>query len=144
MFNNLTPEEVDSLVRGHAYFKLPKGVAYYSNRGQLSDCSMENTKPNEGWLFKSRDGVLYYYDPHRESLKVVLGGGSVVSKPYKVSLEGLQKLLNKELSLSDFEVDQELWLTDYLQNLTPTTRTSLLVEFLKQGFDLDLEGLVND
>lgn len=144
MFNNLIPEEVDSLVRGNAYFKLPKGVAYYSDKKQLSDCSLENTKFNEGWLFKNQDGVLHYYDPHRESLKVVLGGGSVVSKPHRVSVEGLQQLLNREVSLSDFEVDQELWLTDYLQSLTPTTRMHLLVEFLKQGYDLDLEGLVHD
>lgn len=144
MLNNLTPEEVDFLVRKNDYFKLPKEVAYYSAREELSTCSLENTKLNEGWLFKNQDGVLYYYDPHRESLKMVLGGGSVVSKPHKVSLEGLQKLLNKELSLSDFEVDQKLWLTNYLQSLTPTTRTSLLVEFLKQGFDLDVESLAHD
>lgn len=144
MFNNLLPEEVDSLVRGNAYFKLPKGVAYYSDKDQLSDCSLENTKPNEGWLFNTKGRVLYYYDPHRESLKMVLGEGSVVSKPHKVSMEGLQQLLNREVSLSDFEVDLELWLAQYIQELTPTTRMHLLVEFLKQGYDLDLEGLVHD
>ena len=144
MLNNLTPEEVDFLVRENDYFKLPKEVAYYSAREELSACSLENTKLNEGWLFKNQDGVLYYYDPHRESLKMVLGEGSVVSKPHRVSIDGLQKLLNRELSLSDFEVDQELWLTNYLQELTPTTRTSLLFTLLKQGFDLDLEGLTSE
>lgn len=141
MFNNLSPEEVDYLVRRNNYFKLPKEVVYYSDREQLSDCSLENTKHNEGWLFKHQ-GVSYYYDPHRESLKVVLDEGAAISKPHKVSMNGLQKLLNRELSLSDFEVDEDLWLALYLQELTPTTRLSLLVEFLKQGHDLDLEGLV--
>lgn len=75
---------------------------------------------------------------------MVLGEGSVVSKPHKVSMEGLQQLLNREVSLSDFEVDLELWLAQYIQELTPTTRMHLLVEFLKQGYDLDLEGLVHD
>ena len=143
MFNNLSPEEVDYLVRRNNYFKLPKEVVYYSDREQLSDCSLENTKHNEGWLFK-RQGVSYYYDPHRKSLKVGLGGGAAVSKPHKVSVEGLQKLLTSELSLSDFEVDQDLWLSLFLQELTPTTRLSLLVEFLKQGNNLDLEGLAHD
>ena len=143
MFNNLTAEEVNVLVRSSDYFKLPKEVVFYNNRENLADCSLENTKHNEGWLFKHQ-GVSYYYDPHRESLKMVLGEGSVVSKPHKVSMEGLQQLLNREVSLSDFEVDLELWLAQYIQELTPTTRMHLLVEFLKQGYDLDLEGLVHD
>lgn len=94
--------------------------------------------------FFNTNGVSYYFDPHRESLKMVLGGGSVVSKSHKVSVEGLQKLLGRELSLSDFEVDLELWLAQYLQELTPTTRTNLLFTLLKQGFDVDLEGLVSE
>lgn len=52
--------------------------------------------------------------------------------------------MNRELSLSDFEVDLDLWLTLYLNSLTPTTRMCLLKEFLKQGFDLDVEGLAHD
>lgn len=144
MFNNLSPEEVNSLVRGSAYFKSPKEVTYYSGKNNLSECSLEETKPNEGWWFNLPGRVLYYYDPHRESLKMVLGEGSVISKPYKVSLEGLQQLLNREVSLSDFEVDLELWLTLCVQELAPTTRMRLLIEFLKQGYDLDLEGLAND
>lgn len=143
MFNNLTTEEVNVLVRSSDYFKLPKEVVFYSNRENLADCSLESTKHNEGWLFK-RQGVSYYYDPHRESLQMTLGGDAVVSKPHKVSVEGLQKLLNRELSLSDFEVDLDLWLTLYLNSLTPTTRMCLLKEFLKQGFDLDVEGLAHD
>lgn len=140
MFNNLSTEEVNLLVRSNDYFKLPKEVVFYSNRENLADFSLENTKHNEGWLFNTKGRVLYYYDPHRESLKMVLGEGSVVSKPHKVSMEGLQQLLNREVSLSDFEVDLELWLAQYIQELTPTTRMHLLVEFLKQGYDLDLEG----
>ena len=143
MFNNLTPEEVNRLVRSNDYFKLLKEVVFYSNRENLADCSMDNTKNNEGWLFNT-NGVSYYYDPHRESLKMVLGGGSVVSKPHRVSLEGLQKLLDRESSLSDFEVDRELWLAQYVQELAPTTRTNLLFTLLKQGFDVDLEGLVSE
>lgn len=143
MFNNLTTEEVNVLVRSSDYFKLPKEVVFYNNRENLADCSLESTKHNEGWLFK-RQGVSYYYDPHRESLQMTLGGGAVVSKPHKVSVDGLQKLLNRELSLSDFEVDLDLWLTLYLNSLTPTTRMCLLKEFLKQGFDLDVEGLAHD
>lgn len=69
MFNNLTPKEVDSLVRGDVYFKSPKEVTYYSGKSHLSYCSLEDTKPNEGWLFNTKGRVLYYYDPHRESLK---------------------------------------------------------------------------
>lgn len=143
MFNNLSTEEVNLLVRSNDYFKLPKEVVFYSNRENLADCSLENTKHNEGWLFNT-NGVFYYFDPHRESLKMVLGGGSVVSKPHRVSLEDLQKLLDRESSLSDFEVDQELWLAQYVQELTPTTRTNLLFTLLKQGFDVDLEGLVSE
>lgn len=143
MFNNLSTEEVNLLVRSNDYFKLPKEVVFYSNRENLADCSMDNTKNNEGWLFNT-NGVSYYFDPHRDSLKMVLGGGSVVSKPHKVSIDGLQKLLDRESSLSDFEVDQELWLAQYVQELTPTTRTNLLFTLLKQGFDVDLEGLVSE
>lgn len=143
MFNNLSTEEVNLLVRSNDYFKLPKEVVFYSNRENLADCSLENTKHNEGWLFNT-NGVSYYFDPHRDSLKMVLGGGSVVSKPHKVSIDGLQKLLDRESSLSDFEVDQELWLAQYVQELTPTTRTNLLFTLLKQGFDVDLEGLVSE
>lgn len=143
MFNNISTEEVNLLVRSDDYFKLPKEVVFYSNRENLANCSMDNTKNNEGWLFNT-NGVSYYYDPHRESLKMVLGLGSVVSKPHRVSLEGLQKLLDRESSLSDFEVDQELWLAQYVQELTPTTRTNLLFTLLKQGFDVDLEGLVSE
>lgn len=143
MFNNLSPEEVNVFVRNNPTFKLPKEVVFYSNRENLADCSMDNTKNNEGWLFNT-NGVSYYFDPHRESLKMVLGGGSVVSKPHRVSIDGLQKLLDRESSLSDFEVDQELWLAQYVQELTPTTRTNLLFTWLKQGFDVDLEGLVSE
>lgn len=143
MFNNLSPEEVNVLVRSNEQFKIPKEVVFYSKRENLADCSLDNTKHNEGWFFHI-NGVSYYFDPHRESLKVVLGGGSVVSKPHKVSVEGFQRLLNRELSLMNFKVDQDLWLSQYLQELPPTTRTNLLFTLLKQGFDLDLEGLISE
>jgi hypothetical protein len=143
MFNNLTPDEVDILVRSSDYFKLPKEVVFYSNRENLADCSLENTKHNEGWLFKTKDAS-FYYDPHRESLKLDVGNGLAFSLPYKVSLDALPSVINYKISITDFEIDRDLWLSQYLQELTPTTRTDLLFTLLKQGFDIDLEGLLSE
>lgn len=143
MFNNLTPDEVDILVRSNDYFKLPKEVVFYSNRENLADCSLENTKHNEGWLFKTKDAS-FYYDPHRESLKLDVGNGLAFSLPYKVSLDALPSVINYKISITDFEIDRDLWLSQYLQELTPTTRTDLLFTLLKQGFDIDLEDLLSE
>ena len=143
MFNNLTPDEVDILVRSSDYFKLPKEVVFYRNRENLADCSLENTKHNEGWLFKTKDAS-FYYDPHRESLKLDVGNGLAFSLPYKVSLDALPSVINYKISITDFEIDRDLWLSQYLQELTPTTRTDLLFTLLKQGFDIDLEGLLSE
>lgn len=143
MFNNLTPDEVDILVRSNDYFKLPKEVVFYSNRENLADCSLDNTQHNEGWLFKTEDAS-FYYDPHRESLKLDVGNGLVFSLPYKVSLDALPSVINYKISITDFEIDRDLWLSQYLQELTPTTRTNLLFTLLKQGFDIDLEGLLSE
>lgn len=143
MFNNLTPDEVDILVRSNDYFKLPKEVVFYSNRENLADCSLDNTQHNEGWLFKTKDAS-FYYDPHRESLKLDVGNGLVFSLPYKVSLDALPSVINYKISITDFEIDRDLWLSQYLQELTPTTRTNLLFTLLKQGFDIDLEGLLSE
>lgn len=143
MFNNLTPDEVDILVRSNDYFKLPKDVVFYSNRENLADCSLDNTQHNEGWLFKTKD-AFFYYDPHRESLKLDVGNGLVFSLPYKVSLDVLPSVITYKTSITDFEIDRDLWLSQYLQELTPTTRTNLLFILLKQGFDVDLEGLINE
>lgn len=143
MFNNLTPDEVDILVRSNDYFKLPKEVVFYSNRENLADCSLDNTQHNEGWLFETKDAS-FYYDPHRESLKLDVGNGLVFNLPYKVSLDALPSVINYKISITDFEIDRDLWLSQYLQELTPTTRTNLLFTLLKQGFDLDLEGLLSE
>ena len=143
MFNNLTTEEVNLLVRNNDYFKLPKEVVFYSNRENLADCSLESTKHNEGWLFKTKDAS-FYYDPHRESLKLDVGNGLTFGLPYKVSLDALPSVINYKKSITDFEIDRELWLSQYVQELTPTTRTNLLFTLLKQGFDIDLEGLLSD
>lgn len=143
MFNNLTPDEVDSLVRSNDYFKLPKEVVFYSDRENLADCSLDNTQHNEGWLFKTKDAS-FYYDPHRESLKLDVGNGLVFSLPYKVPLGALSSVITYKVSITEFEVDRDLWLANYLQDLTPTTRTNLLFTLLKQGFDIDLEGLLSE
>lgn len=143
MFNNLTAEEVNVLVRSSDYFKLPKEVVFYSNRENLADCSIENTKHNEGWLIKTKD-VSFYYDPHRESLKLDVGNGLSFGLPYKVSLDALPSVINYKISITEFEIDRDLWLSHYLQELTPTTRLNLLFTLLRQGFDLDVEGLVHD
>lgn len=143
MFNNLSTEEVNLLVRSNDYFKLPKEVVFYSNRENLADCFLDNTQHNEGWLFKTKDAS-FYYDPHREFLKLDVGNGLVFSLPYKVSLDALPSVINYKISITDFEIDRDLWLSQYLQELTPTTRTNLLFTLLKQGFDVDLEGLVSE
>ena len=143
LFNYLSPEKVNLLVRNNNFFKLPKEVVFYSKRENLADCSLENTKHNEGWLFKTKD-VSFYYDPHRESLKLDVGNGLAFGLPYKVSLDALPSVINYKISITDFEIDRDLWLSQYLQELTPTTRTNLLFILLKQGFDIDLEGLLSE
>lgn len=94
-------------------------------------------------MFKTKDAS-FYYDPHRESLKLDVGNGLAFSLPYKVSLDALPSVINYKISITDFEIDRDLWLSQYLQELTPTTRTDLLFTLLKQGFDIDLEGLLSE
>lgn len=71
MFNNLKPEELDSIIHRNSLFKLPKDVVYYSEQSLEDDLLnlLETTKEQEGWLFV-KDNKKFYYNPHRESLLV--------------------------------------------------------------------------
>lgn len=142
MFNNLAPDELDSILRGNLIFKLPKDVVYYSERTMEEDFSklLETTKEQEGWLFVD-DNKKFYYNPHRESLLVKVSD-SVLSKPYRVSLSALSSVLQGTQDLSDFPVDKEMYLADFVQELTPTTRLILLYQMLLEGADFDVEGFL--
>lgn len=142
MFNNLKPDELDSVIRSNSFFKLPKDVVYYSER-TLEDHlphMLEETKEQEGWLFVVGNKK-FYYNPHRESLLVKFSD-SVLSKPYRVSLFELSSVLKGERTLAEFLVDKEMYLADFVQELTPTTRMLLFYQMLLNGADFDIEGFL--
>lgn len=114
MFNNLAPDALDSILRGDPNFKLPKDVVYYSEQSLEDDLLnlLETTKEQEGWLFV-KDNKKFYYNPHRESL-LVKTSDSVLNKPLRVSLSELPSVLQGDCNLSEFSVDQEMYLADYL------------------------------
>ena len=142
MFNNLKPEEIDSIIRKDSRFKLPKDVVYYGERTLEDNLShmLEETKEQEGWLFVEGNKK-FYYNPHRESLLVKISD-SVLSKPYRVSFSELPSVLQGTQDLSDFLVDKEMYLADFVQELTPTTRLILLYQILLEGADFDVEGFL--
>ena len=142
MFNNLKPDELDSIIRSNSYFKLPKDVVYYSERTLEEDLPrmLEETKVQEGWLFVEGNKK-FYYNPHRESLLVKFSD-SVLSKPYRVSFSELSSILQGKRDLADFPVDKEMYLADFVQELTPTTRMLLLYQILLNGFDFDVKGFL--
>ena len=142
MFNNLKPDEIDSIVRNNTLFKLPKDVVYYGERTLEENIPhmLEETKEQEGWLFVEGNKK-FYYNPHRESLLVKFSD-SVLSKPYRVSLSTLSSVLQGTQDLSDFPVDKEMYLADFVQELTPTTRMLLLYQMLLTGADFDIEGFL--
>ena len=79
MFNSLSPEEVNVFVRNNPTFKLPKEVVFYSNRENLADCSMDNTKNNEGWLFNTNGvSTSYLIKSNATRLWKSLGNSSVL------------------------------------------------------------------
>lgn len=139
MFNNLKPEELDSIVRSISLFKLPKDVVYYSERTLEDNLPhmLEETKEQEGWLFVEGNKK-FYYNPHRESLLVKFSD-SVLSKPYRVSLSELSSVLQGKQELADLSADKEMYLADFVQELTPTTRMLLLYQMLLNGVDFDIE-----
>lgn len=139
MFNNLAPDALDSILRGDPNFKLPKDVVYYSEQSLEDDLPhlLETTKEQEGWLFV-KDNKKFYYNPHRESLLVKLSD-SVLRKPLRVSLSELPSVLQGNRDLSKFPVDKEMYLADFVQELTPTTRLILLYQMLLNGADFDVE-----
>lgn len=142
MFNNLKPEELDSIIRNNSLFKLPKDVVYYSERTLEEDLlhMLEETKEQEGWLFVEVNKKLYY-NPHRESLLVKFSD-SALSKPYRVSLSELPSILQGKHDLAEFSVDNEMYLADFVQELTPTTRMLLFYQMLLNGADFDVEGFL--
>jgi hypothetical protein len=142
MFNNLAPNELDSVLRGNPNFKLPKDVVYYSERtlGENLPHMLETTKEQEGWLFVENNKK-FYYNPHRESLLIKFYD-SVLSKPYRVSLSELSFVLQGKRDLAEFPVDKEMHLADFVQELTPTTRLILLYQMLLNGADFDVEGFL--
>ena len=142
MFNNLKPDELDSIVRSNSLFKLPKDVVYYSEQSLEDDLPhlLETTKEQEGWLFVEGNKK-FYYNPHRESL-LVKTSDSVLSKPLRVSLSELPSVLQGERALADFSVDKEMYLADFVQELTPTTRMLLFYQMLLNGADFDFEGFL--
>ena len=142
MFNNLAPDALDSILRGDPNFKLPKDVVYYSEQSLEDDLLnlLETTKEQEGWLFV-KDNKKFYYNPHRESLLLKISD-SVLSQPLRVSISELSSVLQGECNLSEFSVDKEMYLADYLQELTPTTRLILLYQLLLEGADFDVEAFV--
>lgn len=142
MFNNLKPDEIDSIVRNNSLFKLPKDVVYYGERTLEEDIPhmLKETKEQEGWLFVE-GSKKFYYNPHRESLLLKLSD-SVLSKPYRVSLSELSSVLQGKSDLADFPVDKEMYLADFVQELTPTTRMLLFYQMLLNGADFDVEGLL--
>ena len=142
MFNNLKPEELDSIIRSNSLFKLPKDVVYYGERTLDEDLPrmLEETKEQEGWLFVEGNKK-FYYNPHRESLLVKFSD-SVLSKPYMVSLSELSSVLQGERALAEFSVDNEMYLADFVQELTPTTRMLLFYQMLLNGADFDIEGFL--
>ena len=143
MFNNLPSDELDSILRRNSIFKLPKDVVYYSEQSLEDDLPhlLETTKEQEGWLF-IKDNTKLYFNPHRESL-LVKTSDSVLNKPLRVSLSELPSVLQGDCNLSEFSVDQEMYLADYLQELTPTTRLILLYQMLLEGADFDVEVFVD-
>ena len=140
MFNNLKPEELDSIVRSISLFELPKDVVYYSERTLEDNLPhmLEETKEQEGWFFVEGNKK-FYYNPHRESLLVKISD-SVLSKPLRVSVSELPSVLQGECNLSEFSVDKEIYLADFVQELTPTTRLILLYQLLLEGADFDVEA----
>lgn len=142
MFNNVPSDELDSILRRNSSFKLPKDVVYYSEQSLEDDLPhlLETTKEQEGWLFV-KDNKKFYYNPHRESLLVKFSD-SVLSKPLRVSLSELSFVLQGKHDLLDFSVDKEMYLADYLQELTPTTRLILLYQMLLEGADFDVEAFL--
>lgn len=142
MFNNLSSDELDSILRRNSSFKLPKDVVYYSEQSLEDDLPhlLETTKEQEGWLFV-KDNKKFYYNPHRESLLLKISD-SVLSKPLRVSISELPSVLQGDCNLSEFSVDKEMYLADYLQELTPTTRLILLYQMLLEGADFDVEAFV--
>lgn len=142
MFNNLKPDELDSIIRNNPSFKLPKDVVYYSERTLEENIPhmLEETKEQEGWLFVEGNKK-FYYNPHRESLLVKFSD-SVLSKPYRVSLSELSSVLKGERTLAEFSVDKEMYLADFVQELTPTTRMLLFYQMLLNGADFDFEGFL--
>ena len=142
MFNNLAPDALDSILRGNPNFKLPKDVVYYSEQSLEDDLLslLETTKEQEGWLF-IKDNKKFYYNPHRESLLVKFSD-SVLSKPLRVSLSELSFVLQGEHDLLDFSIDKEIYLADFVQELTPTTRLILLYQLLLEGADFDVEAFL--
>lgn len=139
MFNNLPSDELDSVLRRNSIFKLPKDVVYYSEQSLEDDLPhlLETTKEQEGWLF-IKDNTKLYFNPHRESL-LVKTSDSVLSKPLRVSFSELPSVLQGDCNLSEFSVDQEMYLADFVQELTPTTRMLLVYQMLLNGADLDIE-----
>lgn len=142
MFNNLPSDELDSILRRNSCFKLPKDVVYYSEQSLEDDLPhlLETTKEQEGWFF-IKDNTKLYFNPHRESL-LVKTSDSVLSKPLKVSLSELPSVLQGECNLSEFSVDKEIYLADFVQELTPTTRLILLYQLLLEGADFDVEAFL--
>ena len=139
MFNNLKPDELDSIVRSTSLFKLPKDVVYYNERTFEENIPhlLEETKEQEGWLFVVGNKK-FYYNPHRESLLVKFSD-SALSKPYRVSLSELSSVLQGDSDLAEFLVDNEMYLADFVQELTPTTRMLLFYQMLLNGADFDIE-----
>lgn len=67
---------------------------------------------------------------------------SVLSKPLRVSLSELPSVLQGACNLSEFSVDKEIYLADFVQELTPTTRLILLYQLLLEGADFDVEAFL--
>ena len=133
MFNNLSPEEVNLLVRNNDYFKLPKEVVFYSNRENLADCSLESTKHNEGWLFKTKDAS-FYYDPHRESLKLDVGNGLAFGLPYKVPLGALSSVITYKVSITEFGGRPRLMVSELSTRFNSHNSNKLIVYLVKTRF----------